>query len=137
MQLKILLLSVRLADAIVDLVETGTTMKAAGLEIVETLLETEAVLVTNPNSKHMNMADLLKHRIEGYITSQKFVMVSYNSTSDIIDTVTAITPGKRAPTITSLTDGGHSVSSLVLKKGVVKVMDELSMQVLRIYSSLS
>lgn len=115
-----------LADAIVDLVETGTTMKAAGLEIVETLLETEAILITNPNSKHMDMVDLLKHRIEGYITSQKFVMVSYNCTSDVIDAVTAITPGKRAPTITNLMDGGHSVSALVLKKGHVKVMDDLS-----------
>ena len=115
-----------LADAIVDLVETGTTMKAAGLEIVETLLETEAILITNPNSKHMDMVDLLKHRIEGYITSQKFVMVSYNCTSDVIDAVTAITPGKRAPTITNLMDGGHSVSALVLKEGHVKVMDDLS-----------
>ncbi|KAL3780269.1 hypothetical protein ACHAW5_001529 [Stephanodiscus triporus] len=114
-----------LADAIVDLVETGTTMKAAGLEIVATLLETEAVLITNPNSKHSDMVNLLKHRIEGYITSQKFVMVSYNCSTDVLQAVTKITPGKRAPTITNLTDGGHAVSSLVMKKQIVKVMDEL------------
>lgn len=114
-----------LADAVVDLVETGTTMKAAGLEIVATVLETESVLITNPNSKHKDIVNLLKHRIEGYITSKKFVMVSYNCSSDCLAAVTKITPGKRSPTITSLTDGGHAVSSLVKKSEIVKVMDDL------------
>jgi len=114
-----------LADAIVDLVETGTTMKAAGLEIVETILHTESVLITNPHSTHNNMVNLLKHRIEGWITAKKFVMVTYNCSPDILEAVTKITPGKKSPTITSLTDGGHSVSGLVKKKDVVKVMDDL------------
>lgn len=114
-----------LADAVVDLVETGTTMKAAGLEVVASLLETESVLITNPNSKHTEIVELLKHRIEGYITSKKFVMVSYNCGKDVLEAVTKITPGKRAPTITDLTDGGHAVSSLVKKSELVKIMDEL------------
>ncbi|KAL7550966.1 hypothetical protein ACHAWF_014171 [Thalassiosira exigua] len=114
-----------LADAVVDLVETGTTMKAAGLEIVATVLHTESVLITNPNSKHKNIVELLKNRIEGYITSKKFVMVTYNCSPDVLAAVTKITPGKRSPTITQLTDGGHAVSSLVKKGDVVKVMDEL------------
>lgn len=114
-----------LADAVVDLVETGTTMKAAGLEIVATVLETESVLITNPNSKHKDIVNLLKHRIEGYITSKKFVMVTYNCSQDILEAVCKITPGKRSPTITQLTDGGHSVSSLVKKSEIVKVMDGL------------
>ncbi|EED91706.1 ATP phosphoribosyltransferase [Thalassiosira pseudonana CCMP1335] len=114
-----------LADAVVDLVETGTTMKAAGLGVVETILNTEAILITNPNSSHRSIVNLLKHRIEGYITSKKFVMVSYNCSSDILELVCKITPGKRSPTITSLTDGGHAVSGLVKKGEVVKVMDEL------------
>jgi ATP phosphoribosyltransferase len=114
-----------LADAVVDLVETGTTMKAAGLEIVATVLDTESVLITNPNSKHKSIVELLKHRIDGYITSKKFVMVSYNCSKEVLTAVTSITPGKRSPTITSLTDGGHAVSSLVSKKEIVKVMDDL------------
>jgi ATP phosphoribosyltransferase len=52
-------------------------------------------------------------------------MVSYNCSSDILELVCKITPGKRSPTITSLTDGGHAVSGLVKKGEVVKVMDEL------------
>ena len=89
------------------------------------LFHHQAILITNPNSKHKDIVDLLQHRIQGYITSQKFVMVSYNCSSDVLEAVTRITPGKRAPTITNLTDGGHAVSSLVMKKQIVKVMDEL------------
>lgn len=85
----------------------------------------QSVLITNPNSKHKDLVELLKHRIDGYITSKKFVMVSYNCSKEILTAVTAITPGKRSPTITALTDGGHAVSSLVSKKEVVKVMDDL------------
>lgn len=114
-----------LADGIVDLVETGTTMKAAGLEIVATVLETESVLITNPNSQHKSMVELLKHRIEGYITSKKFVMVTYNTSVEVLEACTKITPGKRSPTITSLTDGGHAVSSLIKKSEITTVMDEL------------
>ena len=52
-------------------------------------------------------------------------MVSYNCSQDILGAVCEITPGKRSPTITQLTDGGHAVSSLVKKSEIVKVMDDL------------
>ena len=86
----------------------------------------QSVLITNPNTTHKDIVELLKHRIEGYITAQKSVMVTYNCSKDVLEAVTKITPGKRSPTITALTDGGHAVSSLVKKKDVVKVMDDLS-----------
>ena len=85
----------------------------------------KSVLITNPNSKHMDIVNLLKHRIEGYITAKKSVMVTYNCNADILEAVCKITPGKRAPTITQLTDGGHAVSGLVKKSDIVKVMDDL------------
>ena len=85
----------------------------------------QAILIANPQSTHRNIVDLLKHRIEGYITSKKFVMVSYNCSEEILEAVCKITPGKRSPTITQLTDGGHAVSSLVEKSKITKVMDEL------------
>jgi len=101
------------------------SLKAAGLEIVETILHTESVLITNPHSTHKTIVNLLKHRIEGWITAKKFVMVSYNCSPEILEVVTKITPGKKSPTITSLTDGGHAVSGLVKKKDIVRVMDDL------------
>eukprot|EP00978_Attheya_sp_CCMP212_P035497 scaffold154772_cov49-Attheya_sp.AAC.2 len=115
-----------LADAVVDLVETGTTMRAAGLEVVSEILETEAILISNPNSEHKDIVEKIRRRLEGYITATKFVMVTYNVHIDLLQKAIAITPGKRSPTVTSLDDGHFkSVSSLVAKKDVNEKMDEL------------
>jgi len=46
----------------VDLVETGTTMRAAGLEIIATVMKTEAVLISNPHTKHTELVDKLSKR---------------------------------------------------------------------------
>jgi ATP phosphoribosyltransferase len=115
-----------LADAVVDLVETGTTMRAAGLEVVHDILETQTILIANPHSTHQDMVDLLKLRIEGYITATKYVMIIYNVSTELLEKAVQITPGKRSPTITSLDDKGFkSVSSLVLKNEISQKMDAL------------
>lgn len=100
--------------------------KAAGLEIVHEILTTEAILISNPNSTHQELVNLMKNRIEGYITATKYAMIIYNVESDLLDAAIKITPGKRSPTITSLECGNvKSVSSLVLKKEVSEKMDAL------------
>jgi len=114
-----------IADAVVDLVETGTTMRAAGLEVVEDILSTQAILIANRNSEHAEIAERIKRRIDGYITASKYVMISYNVSNDLLETVCKITPCKRSPTVTALADGSKSVSSLVLKKEISAKMDEL------------
>lgn len=115
-----------LADAVVDLVETGTTMKAAGLEVVHDVLETQAILIANPHSDHQDILSLLQRRIDGYITATKFVMVMFNVHVSLLEAATKITPGKRSPTITSLDDENFkAVSSLVASKGVSDIMDQL------------
>lgn len=115
-----------LADAVVDLVETGTTMRAAGLEVVHDILSTQAILISNPHSAHQDIVNLLKRRIDGYITSTKYVMIMYNVVNELLEEATKITPGKRSPTITSLDDGHYkSVSSLVKKDEVSEKMDLL------------
>lgn len=58
----------------VDLVETGTTMRAAGLEIVSTILSTEAVLLSNPNTKKQALVDMIASRIDGYMTAKRYVV---------------------------------------------------------------
>lgn len=71
-----------LADAVVDLVETGTTMKAAGLDVVAEVMVSQAVLIANPNSEHQDLISLILKRIEGYITATQYMMISYNVTRD-------------------------------------------------------
>jgi len=115
-----------LADAVVDLVETGTTMRAAGLEIVSEVLTTEAILISSKSSKHAAVVNLIKQRIKGYQTATSYMMISYNATRDILGAVLKITPGKRSPTVSELDgDAGVAVSALVLKSNASQIMDQL------------
>lgn len=116
-----------LADAIVDLVETGTTMKAAGLDIVEEVFSTEAIIFRRAGGAKSDLIQLIMKRLSGYMTSQRYVMLSYNCHTDNLAACCNITPGKRSPTITELKEKDwYSVSSLVEKRRLNKVLDELS-----------
>ncbi|KAJ5127316.1 hypothetical protein N7448_008095 [Penicillium atrosanguineum] len=113
------------ADGIVDLVESGETMKAAGLKAIDTVVESTAVLVKSRNSKS-ELLDLIAARIRGVITAQRFVLCQYNIPRSELAVASKITPGKRAPTITALEEENWvAVSSMVEKKRVATVMDEL------------
>ena len=83
-------------------------------------------MISNPNSAHAELVNLMKQRIEGYITAKKYVLIMYNVAVDLLDEAVKITPGKRSPTITNLECGNvKAVSSLVLKKEVSEKMDAL------------
>jgi len=115
-----------LADAVVDLVETGTTMRAAGLEVVADVLKTECLLIANSHSTHQDIVDLLKRRIEGYITATKFMMISFNIHVDLLAKAIEVAPGKRSPTVTGLDCPDYkSVSALIHKSDVAEKMDAL------------
>jgi len=115
-----------LADAVVDLVETGTTMRAAGLEVVADVLKTEAILIANTHSTHQEIVDMMKLRIEGYITATKYVMISYNIASELLQKAISITPGRGSPTVTGLEDPNFkAVNSLVHKSEAATKMDKL------------
>jgi ATP phosphoribosyltransferase len=101
-------------------------VKAAGLEIVADVLETQAVLIANPNAEHKDLVELVKHRLDGYITATKYVLIMYNVSNTLLQDALKITPGKRSATITSLDDGeSKAVSSLVLLNDTNRIMDEL------------
>jgi len=118
-----------LADGIVDLVESGDTMRAAGLHAIATLLESEAVLIKSSTPKHPTLVpliDLITHRIAGVIAASKFVVCEYNISRDKLPAATVLTPGRRAPTISPLEEENWvAVSAMVGKAGVAGVMDEL------------
>ncbi|KAG7381594.1 ATP phosphoribosyltransferase (ATP-PRTase) (ATP-PRT) [Phytophthora boehmeriae] len=118
--------SLGLADGIVDLVETGTTMKAAGLELISTILSTQAVLIANPQSSHKDLIHKVHQRILGYITATKYRMVTYNVDKDQLEAATKITPGRRSPTVNTLVGGGYAVSAMVESDNVSDVMDRLN-----------
>ncbi len=96
------------------------------MEVIHEILETQAILIANPHTEQNDIIELLRRRIDGYITATKFVMVMYNVHVDLLEAATKITPGKRSPTITSLDDVDFkAVSSLVVAKNVNTIMDQL------------
>ncbi|PNP40323.1 hypothetical protein TGAMA5MH_07650 [Trichoderma gamsii] len=113
------------ADGIVDLVESGETMRAAGLKAIDTVVESVAVLIKSRSPSNTDLVDLIAARIRGVITAQRYVLCQYNIERSSIAAATQITPGKRAPTVTSLDDGWVAVSSMVEKKKIALVMDDL------------
>jgi ATP phosphoribosyltransferase len=64
-----------LADAVVDLVETGATMEEAGLEKIACVLQTQAVLIANRKSHHSALIETIRKRIEGYLLAKQFSMM--------------------------------------------------------------
>ncbi|KAI1134527.1 ATP phosphoribosyltransferase [Hypoxylon sp. FL0543] len=115
------------ADGIVDLVESGETMKAAGLKPIDTVIETTAILIKSRKPSNPELVDLIAARIRGVITAQKYVLCQYNVERTGLVAATKIAPGKRAPTVTSLEeDGWVAVSVMVEKKKIAPIMDELS-----------
>ncbi|KAG6040664.1 hypothetical protein E4U41_007517 [Claviceps citrina] len=115
------------ADGIVDLVESGETMRAAGLKAIDTVVESTAVLVKSRSTSNEKMVELIASRIRGVITAQRYVLCQYNIERSRLPEASRITPGKRAPSITALDeDGWVAVSSMVEKKKIALVMDDLS-----------
>jgi ATP phosphoribosyltransferase len=115
------------ADGIVDLVESGETMRAAGLKPIATVLETSAILIKSKHPSNPELVDLIASRIRGVITAQRFVLCTYNIERPKLAAATKITPGKRAPTINGLEeDGWVAVQVMVERKKIAVVMDELT-----------
>ncbi|ELU36874.1 ATP phosphoribosyltransferase [Rhizoctonia solani AG-1 IA] len=116
-------------EAAFDLVESGDTMRAAGLHAIATLLESEAVLITSSKPKHPHFLPLqnqITQRIAGVLASQKFVVCQYNVRREKLAEATKVTPGRRAATVSPLEDGEWvAVSSMVEATRAADVMDQL------------
>lgn len=118
-------------DAIVDLVESGETMRAAGLKPIETILSTSAHLISSKHAKHPDLVDKIQQRIEGVLAAQKFVLCNYNAPRSILSEVLKVTPGRKAATVSVLELNGNAdgewvaVLAMVEAKRIGDIMDEL------------
>ncbi|GJJ70643.1 ATP phosphoribosyltransferase [Entomortierella parvispora] len=115
-----------LADGIVDLVESGETMQAAGLHDIVTILSSQAVLIASKRPKHPELVQTITNRIKGVIAAQKYVYINYNVERKHLKEASSITPGRQAPTVSPLENPEWvAVSSMVLKNNVAQSMDAL------------
>lgn len=114
------------ADGIVDLVESGETMRACGLHAIDTVMESTAILIKSRSPSNPELLNLITSRIKGVITAQKYVLCQYNVERSRLHDATKITPGKRSATVTTLDEEGWcAVSAMVEKKQIAVVMDRL------------
>ena len=115
------------ADAIADVVESGATMKEAGLEIVgDPMLYSEAVVIgTKAVSIRPEMA-LLIARLRGIMRAAEYVMVEYDIERSKLEKACQITPGIESPTIAPLSNPDWvAIKSMVKRKEANAVMDQL------------
>lgn len=121
--------SVRLgvADVIADVVETGSTLKKAGLEVFgEPILESEAILIQHRGRPAPDGFDLLVRRLNGVITARDYLMVDYNIAAAKLAAATAVTPGLDSPTVSPLAkEGWVAVRAMIPAKRAQQIMDEL------------
>lgn len=117
-----------IADAIVDIVETGTTLKQAGLKIIgEPLFRSNAALYAHPGRAGQEAVATLKSRIEGRLLALEYMMVEYDAPHSVLEAACAITPGIESPTVTPLQKAGwFAVKAMVKRKGSQKILDSLS-----------
>ena len=113
------------ADAVADVVSTGTTLKQAGLEIFgPVILESEAVLIGAPTE--VEGTQTLLRRLRGVMVARRYVLIDYDLPSRLIDTAVAIAPGIESPTISPLRDPEWvAVRVMSPRKDVNQVMDAL------------
>ena len=104
-------------------------MRAAGLHAIATVLQTEAVLIKSSVQKHPihePLIRLITSRIAGVVAAGRYVVCEYNIRRDKLHDATALTPGRRAPTISPLEDEDWvAVSAMVEKRKAADVMDQL------------
>ena len=121
--------SVRLgvADVIADVVEPGTTLRNAGLEVFgEPILESEAVLVRRTGAEPSPVIDQLLRRIQGVIVARTYVLMDYDITAELVDAAVELTPGIESPTISPLHHTGWvAVRAMVPRAHTNRVMDDL------------
>lgn len=113
------------ADAVADVVSTGSTLRAQGLEIFgQVILESTAVLVsTTPDKPGIAT---LQRRLQGVLVARQFVLMDYDVPLTLLDQATAVTPGIESPTISPLQDPTWvAVRAMVPRADTNHVMDEL------------
>ncbi|KAJ4173374.1 ATP phosphoribosyltransferase (ATP-PRTase) (ATP-PRT) [Fusarium falciforme] len=80
------------AEGIVDLVESGETMRAAGLKAIDTVVDSTAVLIKSKSPSNPELIDLITSRIRGVITAQRYVLCQYNVERSRLIEATKVTP---------------------------------------------
>jgi ATP phosphoribosyltransferase len=120
--------NIGLADAIVDIVSSGSTLFKNGLKEVEVLLNSEAVLAVSPliSSENQHILNKLQFRLQSVLRGRQSKYVLLNAPNDKLEAIVNILPGMNSPTILPLVqEGWSSLHSVINKNDFWEVIDEL------------
>jgi len=114
------------ADLVADVVETGSTLRAAGLEVFgEEILTSEAVLIRPAGDPHPKLA-VLDRRLHSVLVARRYVLMDYDVPDYAVERAVAITPGLESPTVSPLhTKGWVAVRAMVERDATNQLMDRL------------
>ena len=118
-----------IVDAIVDITETGSTLRAHGMKIIENLMASEPVLVANHEAaadpaRRAAMDDVTTLLL-GALRAEGRVLIKLNVTEDSLQPVLAVVPSMKAPTVSPLSEGGYAVETVVEKSRVNTLIPQL------------
>jgi len=116
------------ADVIADVVESGNTIKEAGLKIVgDPVMQSEAVMIArSAAAAEKPEVKTILGRIRGILVARSYAMVEYDIEREHLETACKITPGIESPTISPLSNPDWTaVKAMILRKESNRIMDEL------------
>jgi ATP phosphoribosyltransferase len=118
-----------IVDAIVDITETGSTLRAHGMKIIETLFTSQPVLVANRASaadpeKRAAMDDITTLLL-GALRAEGRVLIKLNVSAEALEAVLAVVPSMKAPTVAPLSEGGFAIETVADKRTVNRLIPQL------------
>ncbi|AYV30003.1 ATP phosphoribosyltransferase [Streptomyces sp. CJ_13] len=118
------------AQVVADVVETGTSLRNAGLEVIgEPVMESEAVVIRRPGADagaQEAKARQFLRRLKGVLVAGAYVMMDYDCRAEDLEGAVALTPGLEAPTVSPLhNEGWVAVRAMVPAKEAQRIMDDL------------
>ncbi|MEM9931848.1 MAG: ATP phosphoribosyltransferase, partial [Bacteroidota bacterium] len=120
--------NIGLADAICDLVSTGSTLFKNGLEEQDIVLKSEAVVAASPriDEERRAILDRLLFRVKSVLAARNKKYLLMNVPTDKVANVTKLLPGMRSPTVLPLAEAGWSSVHTVIEEGRFwEIIDEL------------
>ncbi len=115
------------AEAVADVVATGTTLRKAGLELVgDPILVSEALVIRRTGAQELPAVETFLRRLHSVMVARSYVLVDYDIRAEHLDRACELTPGIESPTVSALHEPGWSaVRAMVPAADVHRVMDEL------------
>jgi len=120
------MITLGVADAIVDLVETGSTLAANHLRILDEVGQYETVLIQSRNVHDPETAQRIQRRLQGVVIARDYSLLEYNIPRDRLAEAEQVTPGFRSPTVSALEESDWcAVRVMVRSSEVIDAMEKL------------